>query len=205
MDINNLLRWNGTLPGKSAQDIMIPHPDRNKYKVVENHKKAGVMILLFQKEEIWHLVLIKRTQHPNDKHSGQISLPGGQLDKRDKDIRDCAIRETHEEIGVRPSDIKILQSLTPIYVPVSQFMVYPQVGFYNGEISTFRKQDDEVESMIFVPLEHLLNDQMIQKKDIIIRERLIKSVPYFKIGSHIIWGATAMILSEFKQWIKEIS
>lgn len=200
---NKIIAWKSIpIPGKSAQDIMLPHLDRNKIIVPQEYKRAGVMILMFKKKEAWSFVLIQRTHHPKDKHAGQISLPGGQLEDCDKNnIIQCAIRETTEEVGIPQDQIQYIASLTPIYVPVSGFMVYPQVGLFEGDISLFSKQDNEVEKLIWTSISQLMDDDIIKHKTIIAGKRTISNVPYFDIDNHVVWGATAMILSEFKVWI----
>ncbi len=201
---NQILEWrDNPLPGVIAQDIMLPHSSRKDIKVPENFKKAGVMILIFDYKDNWHICLIKRTHHPKDKHAGQVSFPGGQLDSSDnEDMIACAMRESQEEIGIPQSAIQHIASLTPIYVPVSNFMVYPQVGIYGGSIEDFSKQDDEVADLIFSPLTTILANDIVAKQDIIRENQKIKDVPCFDIEGHIVWGATAMILSEFREWIK---
>lgn len=201
--IDEVLNWkNIPLPGVMAQDLMLPHPSRNKFSLPETYKKAGIMILIFRHQNEWNFTLIKRSKHPKDKHSGQISLPGGQLDIIDNNnLEDCAIRETHEEIGIIPTSISIIAPLTSIYVPVSNFMIYPYVGLFNGDISQFSIQENEVDELIVISINDFLLDTTKQKTDIKLKSHTLKSVPVFNIKDHIVWGATAMVLSEFKQWI----
>lgn len=189
------------LPGKSAQDLMIPHIGRNKVTIPVDHKKAAVMIMLYAHQSSWHFTLIKRTSHPKDKHSGQISLPGGQLDPSDLNIIECALRETEEEIGISSLHISQICSLTPLYVPVSNFLIYPQVSYYPGGINQFSKEDNEVDILIHTPINHLLKKSTTKRKNISIRNNTFHNVPYFDIDNHVVWGATAMILSEFKQLV----
>lgn len=196
-------RMSFTLPGQIAQAEML-HLGRFENPVVpEKYKKASVLILLFQKKDTWYTVLMKRTSRfKNDKHKGQISFPGGQAEPFDVDKAATALRETEEEIGVPASDITILGGLTDLYIPVSNFLVNPYVGYYEGE-PDFRPEKNEVAEIIQVPLSELLNDSIRKIKDLDLPNGFtLENVPYFDIENHVVWGATSMILSEFIHVLK---
>lgn len=192
------------LPGFLAQSKMAGYTaDPSFYIPGDNHYVASVLILLFPKGNTWHFALIERANHdPNDKHAGQISLPGGKMDDNDKTLEDCALRETYEEIGINPSLIGILGGLTPLFVRVSNFLVHPFIGF-TTDYPKFIAQSSEVQQVFEVPI-HILTDQSYKNTaDIEIRNMLLKDIPVYNVHGKNLWGATAMILSEFEAIIKE--
>jgi len=191
------------LPGEEFQNLMAP-VGSERYRVVSSdHKVACVLALLFPKENEWHLSLIERAgYHPEDKHAGQISFPGGKLDPKDYSYEDCALRETYEEIGVPPENVGILGSLTPVFVYVSNFLVHPYVGF-TTEYPKFTKQETEVKNIIEVPISHFTKSKNKGRADIEVRDIVLTNTPYYDIYGHKLWGATAMIISELEQILKE--
>ena len=167
-------------------------------KISPDYKTACVLALLFPIDKVWHIGLIERSiDHPDDKHAGQLSLPGGKMEKTDVSLEDCALRETYEEIGVHPNSIGILGSLTPLYVFVSNFKVYPFIGF-TTEYPKFTLQKSEVSAFYEVPLDNFTNPTNKSKIDIPVRELILPDVPYYKVRDKILWGATAMIMSEIE-------
>ncbi len=165
-------------------------------------RKAAVNILLHinDQQEIG-FPLIRRSAHDKDVHSGQISLPGGSRDPYDIDIIATALRETEEEIGVTLHEMIFLKKLSSLYIPVSNFQVFPIVSFAKNPIQ-YVAQETEVEQIIFCPIELIINMPFPAIK------KTLKSsngyeVPVLELENHIIWGATAMILSEFSQLIKK--
>jgi len=186
------------LPGKSAQFQMAPS-FRISITKKDVSAQAGVMVLLYPNPTQLHLVLIKRTEYPGT-HSGQISFPGGKFEKTDQSFIETALRETEEEIGVKMSDIEILGQLTPLYIPASEFEVYPVVGFTKS-MPLFRIDKNEVQYLIETDLDFLLNPSTKSIKLYTIEEYQ-GDVPYFNIEGNEVWGATAMILNEFLEIIK---
>jgi 8-oxo-dGTP pyrophosphatase MutT (NUDIX family) len=197
-------RLSEDLPGEEAQNKMAPSGSE-KYRVVTpDHKVACVLALLYPKDKEWHISLIERaSKHPEDKHAGQISFPGGQLNDTDYSYEDCALRETYEEIGVSPDTIGILGSLTPVFVYVSNFLVHPFVGF-TTEYPRFIKQDTEVKDIIEIPVKHFLKPKNKGTVDITVRDVTLRNTPYYDINGQYLWGATAMIISELEHIIKDI-
>lgn len=193
------------LPGFQAQSKMAGYTaDPSFYVPGENYYTASVLILLFPKGNVWHFALIERSNHdPNDKHAGQISLPGGKMDNNDKTLEDCALRETYEEVGINPSLIGILGGLTPLFVKVSNFLVHPFVGF-TTEYPKFVLQSAEVAQVFEVPVDLLTDNTYKKTADIEVRNMLLRDIPVYNVNGKNLWGATAMILSEFEAIIKEI-
>lgn len=189
-----------SLPGKlSHMKFASVSMNHNKYyEPGDTAKSAAVLLLLFHVNDDLNVIYMKRPSgNQNDKHSGQISFPGGQLENDDISLEACAIRETNEELGLDPSKIDVLGGLSPLYVYVSNFMVHTYVGYYNGT-PEYKLQKSEVESTIEFPLKALYEEDIIQTTDIQIRNNTLKNVPYFNLYGEILWGATAMITNEFR-------
>lgn len=195
------------LPGESSQFKMSP-PFR--LELMELHKeakktskKAGVLVLFYpNRHQQTHLVLILRKVYEGV-HSAQVGFPGGRLEKHDISIEYTAVRETFEEVGVPIHNIKILKALTELYIPPSNFTVYPFLGIA-GITPEFKIQEDEVEEVIEVPLSNFLNENNIIKTSVSTSYKINVEVPAFQIKGHIVWGATAMMLSELKDLLKQV-
>jgi len=204
INIKNILETH--LPGEKAQLLMSSEIRINEFvfkKESEKSKKCGVMILLYPVNNIIYSVLILRTEYEGI-HSGQVALPGGKYEKNDLNLVYTAIRETSEEIGINNADIKIIGQLSKLYIPPSDYVVYPSIGFVQQK-PEFILNTNEVKEIIEYPIKILLNDAIIKSKDFHINTSLSFKAPYFQIENQIVWGATAMILSEFKEILKTIS
>ncbi len=188
---------NGPLPGYHAQQRMAPsHREFGPPPGARRPEEGGVLLLLYpgnESEELF-FVLTVRTDTVAV-HKGQVSLPGGGSEPDDASIFHTALRETCEEIGVRGEDIRIIGGLTPIYIGPSNFYVYPFVAHIPYRPS-FVLQTSEVSEALEVPVAHFLD-----KKNVVIEEweigGMMRSIPYFDVYGHKVWGATAIIISEF--------
>ena len=165
-------------------------------------KKAAVMMLFYPKDSETHLVLIKRNSY-SVIYSSQIAFPGGKVNPEDVDFRQTALRETFEEIGISEDKISVVKDFTPLYIPPSDFLVYPFMGVCSTEIE-FVLQQEEVAGIIEVPLKTLLDDAIISNKILDTSYAKSLEVPMFEIEEHIVWGATAMMLSELKDVLKMV-
>lgn len=165
-------------------------------------KEASVMMLIYPKNDIPHFVLIERTQSKG-KHSGQIAFPGGRKEKTDLDNSITALRETEEEIGISMEDQELIMPLTSIYIPPSNYMVYPYLAFAKAELQ-FTPQPSEVKSIIEIEVAELLNDQNLSRTTLSTSYMKEVSVPCFYFGEVMVWGATAMMLHEIKEVLKGI-
>ncbi len=194
--LDDLLK-NHPLPGLKAQSIMAPEFRIPQEFITNNHisaKKSSVLILLYQDESEIKTVLIKRSEYEGV-HSGQISFPGGQYEEIDYSLNQTAIREANEEIGVEISKIFIIGHLSKLYIPPSNFEVLPVVAFYQGK-PEFRLASTEVVKIIEVKISNLLDKITKQTTKMNVRGFTFNT-PYFNIHNNIVWGATAMIISEF--------
>jgi 8-oxo-dGTP pyrophosphatase MutT (NUDIX family) len=146
------------------------------------------------RDKSW-LVFMKRNEYDGP-HSAQVSFPGGAREEKDLSLEWTALRETREELGIT-DHIEILGSLTGLYIPVSNFRVKPYVGWITDK-PAFNPDPSEVQYLIEASLNDLL-DPAIRDSETIFRHGKTIEAPYFRVGEEKIWGATAMILSEFLQ------
>lgn len=185
------------LPGRDAQ-LKMSHVVRKFYhNPPVDARVACVLALFYPKATISHLALIVRdSSNPNDNHGGQVGFPGGKREEEDHSLEAAALREAEEEIGIVAKDVQILGRLTELYIPVSNFVVHPFVGFLDYT-PAFVPQETEVQSIIEVPFSQFYSPEIVQTTDLKISNNItLKHVPYFDIEGKIVWGATAMMLSE---------
>ncbi len=184
------------LPGPSAQFGMAPHPRRGAElddPPRPDARASAVLILFYPRDGALHLPLILRPTY-RGVHSGQVSLPGGAREADDLDLAATARRETFEEIGVEPDAITLLGQLSALYVSASNHIVYPFVGWI-GYRPEFRADPFEVAALIEAPLSAFQDPQNRHTEVWQLRDRTAL-VPFFRIDGQIIWGATAMMMSE---------
>lgn len=184
---------NGELPGKGAQERMSPKV-RFSFPGEGECRKAAVLLLLYTDEKDLRMVFIKRNEYRGP-HSGQVSFPGGMREEYDADYQSTALRETEEETGVTASEITILGALTPLFIPVSNFCVHPFVGWIDF-VPDFKPDGFEVQYLI-CPQLHAVIDPENRKTGKFNRGGTTVTTPYIDIEGEMIWGATAMMLSEF--------
>jgi len=191
------------LPGPAAQIKMASGTRREFSTIPANAKEACVLCLLYPKDNEWHIVLTQRVStNKNDRHSGQMSFPGGKYEPTDNSYENGALRETEEEVGIPAKAVSILGEMTPLYIPVSNFQVYPFVGVLDYA-PTFTPELQEVKEIVETPLSLLLEDSTRQTTNLTVHDYTIKDVPYFNVFGKVVWGATAMMLSEFVEIVKE--
>ena len=195
---------NNPLPGNRAHQEMISYsrPSAEVIRAMDvTPKESAVLVLLYKLNDRLCFPLILRPEY-DGVHSRQIGLPGGQKDKQDKDLIDTAIRETFEEIGAKVNHINILGSLTEIYIPPSNFLVKPVVALYEP-FKDFVPDKTEVSRILTSSLNELINLNIEKRKVLIRHQKNQTSVSCFIIEEEIVWGATAMILSELRAVIIE--
>ena len=196
---------NTQLLGIEAQFKLAPKMrlEYNAKKIEANNPKIAAVLALFypnQNNEV-SLLLTKRANYIGT-HSGQISFPGGKFEKSDLNLKETALRETFEEVGIFQEKIDIVREITEVYIPPSNFSVTPFIGILN-DIPVF-KLNSEVAKIIEIPFPDLLDDTMLGSISITNSYMKETSVPCFNFDGSVIWGATAMILSEIKELLKNI-
>ncbi|MFE3866739.1 NUDIX hydrolase [Flavobacterium sp. LS2P90] len=169
---------------------------------IKKPKIAAVMMLFYPKNGITHLVLIVRNSYKGV-HSAQIAFPGGKYETQDEIFENTALRETHEEVGIHPNSMEIIKTFTPMYIPPSDFMVHPFLAISKEEI-VFIPDPKEVANIIELPLTVFLSDAIVTDTKLSTSYANDINVPAFKIEEHIVWGATAMMLSELKDVLKNV-
>ena len=157
------------------------------------YREAAVLIPLFYKDDQAHLLFTKRTDKV-EHHKGQISFPGGMSDRQDNDLEQTALRETFEEMGIQARDIEILGQ-TDRFLTNTHFMVTPFVGYFEYPYH-FKINPDEIEKVLFVPLQHLLDPQIFRTEEWV-REGVSWNLHFYDFQGENIWGVTGFLLSNF--------
>lgn len=195
-------RLTGPKPGLKVQLEMITNP-RPGHKVYHQVKdsciKAGVLVFLYPWRGKLYLVLTRRTRLMGF-HQAQISLPGGSQEKGES-LEQTALREAHEELNIPPKSVRILGELTPLYIPPSNYCIYPVVAAA-WRRPDFRPSRQEVDEIIEIPLDHLRDPQNIRREIWTLRKTETE-VPFYFFEEHKIWGATAMVLAELIALLKK--
>lgn len=211
MDFQHFLKYvphfaEAKLPALEAHIKMVPFERlenlKNAFIDNKNPRMAAVMMLFYPKQGMTHLVLIIRNSYEGV-HSGQIAFPGGKWETEDENFSATAFRETHEEVGIARSQIEIIKSFTPTYIPPSNFMVHPFFGICKEEVC-FVPDPAEVSGIIELPLSVFLSDAIVIDATLATSYASSISVPAFQIEGHVVWGATAMMLSELKDVLKSV-
>ena len=192
------------LPAEAAHIKMAPKERAEALKHLDiqavNPRIAAVMMLFYPKNKKTHLVLIVRNAY-NGVHSSQIAFPGGKYETFDSSYEATALRETQEEVGILAENIEVIKEFSPMYIPPSNFLVHPFLGISQDEL-LFNPDAREVAGIIELPLSVFLDDEIIIDATLSTSYGSNIVVPAFSIQNHIVWGATAMILSELREVLK---
>ena len=196
---------NATLEGENAHQVYSP-PYRPLFSYEEilakNPKFAAVNILLYLKNNEWYFPLMVRSTNDRDRHSGQISLPGGKKEEYDINFEETAKRETSEEMGIDIYYNRIIREMSPIYIPPSNFYVKAFVS-YTKKNPQFILEETEAVELIEFPVSTLLNLSEQPEMMVLPSSRGVE-VPVINFNNYSIWGATSMILSEFSHLLKNL-
>ena len=195
------------LPGETSHYKMAPIErlkELTKQSLKKNKaKRASVMVLFYpNKAGETHLALILRKTYKGV-HSAQVGFPGGRQEVSDLSSKHTALRETQEEIGVLQEDIRVLKKLTQIYIPPSNFFVEPFIGTCD-KTPQFILQQTEVEALIEVKISDLLDDGIYCTRRLSTSYATDIEVPAYILNTHVVWGATAMMLSEVRELLKQL-
>lgn len=190
-----------SLPGETAHQIMQnSSKTRLNFKPNEQTRKSAVLILFYPFEDEIYLPLILRPPY-DGVHSAQIAFPGGRYEPTDESLIRTALREAKEEIGLEITDIKVLGTLTELFIGPSNFKVLPVIGYLSYK-PDFLAHKREVEKILEIRLSDISNPNIVGSSEMLIREELA-IVPHYKIHNHKIWGATAKMISELLYILKD--
>lgn len=193
------------LPGYEAQYKMArefrEHPlDTERYHT--NARLGAVLILFYPNDGGINTVLIQRPTYEGV-HSAQVAFPGGKKEETDKDLIETALREAEEEVGINCNKVAVAGELTKLYIPPSNFLVTPVVGFCN-ERPNFIPQQKEVEEVLEVNITTIMQEDIIAEKIIHLPHNISLNVKYYDIQGKTVWGATAMMIAEMNELLKRL-
>ena len=192
------------LPGIEAQIKMASSKRSIESELKAKHiraKKGAVLILFYPYKNSIYTVFILRQEY-DGVHSGQISFPGGRFENSDKTLINTALREAEEEVGIDVSKVNILGSISRLYIPPSNFLVLPVIGTTNVR-PDFSADNKEVKEILEIEFYNFLDEKNITYKEIRVFNKLKITAPCYDIKGNIIWGATAMIISELCEVLKQ--
>jgi len=192
------------LPGRNAHLLMSPQPvdfRRFSLEVPQNHRKSAVLLLFYPDLGKGFFPLIKRPIY-SGVHSGQVALPGGKMEKNDPDVIFTALREAEEEIGVDACKVEVLGRLSDLYIPVSNFLVSPVVGFLE-DLPRLVPEQKEVSKIISTSVQDMVRPELKKRTYLELGGGIRLDTPFFDIDGEVVWGATAMILSELLCLLRE--
>ncbi|WP_116107283.1 NUDIX hydrolase [Lewinella sp. IMCC34191] len=186
----------GDLPGYASQKTMGHKLRQPHQEAPPDARLASVLALFYPIETQLRLLFIQRTSPPGDRHGGQVSFPGGSADPEDASPAATALREAAEEVGVPASTVTLLGKLTPLYIPISNFLVHPFVG-YTPQRPDFVLQASEVQRILELPFAGFYADDAVAYRDKkLYNGMILKEVPHWEVAGESVWGATAMMVGE---------
>ncbi|MFM2230390.1 MAG: putative Nudix hydrolase NudL [Bacteroidota bacterium] len=193
------------LPAMDAHAKVVPEIRKMELQVgytIEKARKAAVLMLCYPHKDNTYFVLIQRNSYPGV-HSSQMAFPGGKVELEDASLLQTALREAWEEVGVHPANVAFVKAYTEVFIPPSNFLVAPFLG-YTTQRPEFVLQIEEVSDILEVPLTQLLDDSNLIDTTLTTSYAKDIQVPAFHLEGKIVWGATAMMLSELKDSLKKL-
>ncbi len=205
-DFSDLLkqRLSRSLPGNAAHASLRATPVGSSLPLFSHTlapRPGGVLILLYEQEGVLKFPLIKRPEYLGA-HSGQVSLPGGKAEQGEDSIQ-AALREAEEEIGVNRMNLNVLGTLSDFFVVPSNFVVTPVVAMLLTA-PVFVPDPYEVAKILHGSVDDLMQEGAIKEKEILAAGKYRMLAPHFDIEGEVVWGATAMMLNEFRMVLKDI-
>lgn len=164
-------------------------------------RRGAVLALIYPADGELFVPLTVRAGHLRT-HTGEISLPGGAIDPGDDSAVAAALREGHEEVGLHPDTVRVLGTLTEVYIAPSNFQITPVVG-WSPAPPALAPDSREVAAILHLPLRLLLRPDAVTVEDRLIRDQAIR-VPFYAFGEHQIWGATSIVLSQLAARLRPV-
>ncbi|MDR0802160.1 CoA pyrophosphatase [Fluviicola sp.] len=199
-------KFSGELPGENSHLAFMPLRGSSKVQIQQDvtYRDSAVAVILFHNEKNTLSTIVTQRQQYEGSHSGQISFPGGKKEADDPNLVHTAIRECFEEIGIDAGSFELLKELTPLFVPVSKFLVTPFVFYSTQKSFQYNRSEREVAEIYELDLLALYEPESVVQLNISLnKEFIMQNVPHFKQGNILIWGATALILNELKDILTE--
>jgi 8-oxo-dGTP pyrophosphatase MutT (NUDIX family) len=194
------------LPGESAHSkLALQHrkPASEYLNEITDYKIGCVISLIVKNNQHeWCLVLMERMSHEKDVHANQISFPGGKQEESDASYYDTALRELQEELGVSSDVVNLISPLSELYIPPSNFLVKPFLCYTHHEL-TYNPNDSEVRSLMEIPLSFFMQESNVIHGGFKSARGYDVNAPFYEYNSHKIWGATAMMIAEIVDLLKE--
>ncbi len=194
------------LPAEKAHAALMNYKRKKAEEILKEKKDvkmSAVLCLLFEEENNWKFYLMERNTY-NGVHSAQVSFPGGRRENSDANFKETALREANEELNINPDEVEILGELSTMYIPPSNFLVYPFVGIATQKQSII-PDPIEVNKVITANLDDLMGENAVRKSPVKMSgfDQMIQ-VQHYTLDGHIVWGATGMILAELAYLLEEI-
>lgn len=188
--------FKGQYAEKAQQEITPFRSQKYNEDLIRSSKKAAVLLNIHPKKGKAFFTLIERPEY-DGAHSSQISFPGGKVEKDDKNLITTALREAQEEVNIVPSQVEIIAQLSPIYIPPSNFYVNAYVGFSRTR-PNYRPDKKEVKNIMEVAIQKLLHPEVIETTTIQLKNGTPLKTPFLNLDDKVVWGATAVLLNEFR-------
>ncbi len=195
--------FSGELPGEESHIAFSPLRGKSSEALEKatHFKESAVAIVIYDLENLQFFVIERQVYEGT--HSAQISFPGGKKEGTDTDLFETAVRESYEEIGIQLTKENFICKLTPVFIPVSGFLVQPFVFYISKKPEKLVLSQREVKRLISIKISELLDDKNIIEKDIQVNSTLLKNIKHFTFSTCEIWGATAVMLNEMKTIFKK--